>query len=294
MKKIAVFILLSAVALNFLCLNTSRENINFKRSLEIVKNVFSRISHIERETSDTEREPGAKTREGALNRGKQEEAPDFIHQKSTANSEQIDIRKSAALEKPAQENEGPEEEKDKTEDGRFSKIDKHGNLLPADATNWSCIFDKETKLTWENKIRDSGIHNANNKFTWFDPNVESGIFSGVSVSENTCTFYTESTDTYCSTYNLAAKVNGENLCGFSGWRLPSVAELNSIIVNRGSAAVVNKEFFPNTQKDYYWTSEAVAYTDTRAWAVMFRYGASPNDLSKSASAYARLVAGSPQ
>ena len=178
-----------------------------------------------------------------------------------------------------------------SESGRFSKLDRSGNLLPPEADSWSCVFGAETQLVWEVKTADSGVHNEKNRFVWFDPAVSNDVFSGDSVSENTCTFFDESTATYCNTYRLTVEVDRAKLCGFSSWRLPSADEFDSIIVGRGTATVVDSNFFPNIQREYYWTSEPVAYDDRSAWAVLFRYRAPKNDMEKDIPVYARLVAG---
>ncbi len=33
----------------------------------------------------------------------------------------------------------------------FTKIDSHGNILPSNSTNWSCVKDNNTGITWERK-----------------------------------------------------------------------------------------------------------------------------------------------
>ncbi|MFT4195178.1 DUF1566 domain-containing protein [Ottowia sp.] len=66
-------------------------------------------------------------------------------------------------------------------------------------------------------------------------------------------------------------------CGYtSGWRLPTVRELLSI-VHRGiaSGAAIDGTYFPDTQAGYadmYWTANAYAPASARAWQVGFTYG----------------------
>ncbi len=40
---------------------------------------------------------------------------------------------------------------------RYLKLDAGGNELPANATNWSCVKDKDTGLIWEAKSDDGGL-----------------------------------------------------------------------------------------------------------------------------------------
>lgn len=82
-----------------------------------------------------------------------------------------------------------------------------------------------------------------------------------------------------------------NRCGLStGWRLPTVMELLSI-VNRGKEMpAIDSNSFPNTKPSYYWSSDAYAPDKNNyAWAVYFDYGGVSYFGVKTNTIYVRLV-----
>lgn len=59
----------------------------------------------------------------------------------------------------------------------------------------------------------------------------------------------------------------------SGWRLPNIKELSSLVELGCSAPAINAEAFPNTsQANGYWTSTPNATTDSSSWSVEFVNG----------------------
>lgn len=89
----------------------------------------------------------------------------------------------------------------------FTKISATGQKLPDSATEWSCVLDNKTGLTWEKKTNDQGLHQ-------FDKSYD---------VDNPLRF----PDT--NLYLFVDKVKAEKLCGFSNWRLPDVLELYALI-----------------------------------------------------------------
>jgi hypothetical protein len=79
---------------------------------------------------------------------------------------------------------------------------------------------------------------------------------------------------------------GLSLGGFaSGWRLPSVAELESISDYSRQNPAIDTEAFPNTPSDRFWTSTPYAGYSGSAWYVHFAGGGS----SGSAASYSYWV-----
>jgi hypothetical protein len=81
--------------------------------------------------------------------------------------------------------------------------------------------------------------------------------------------------TYCSNLNLG---------GFSsGWRLPTVQELLSIVDVTVANQAIDANAFPNTPGNYFWTSSAYVGSSGNAWVVHFGVGAS--DVFATSNAY---------
>ena len=69
---------------------------------------------------------------------------------------------------------------------------------------------------------------------------------------------------YCGALNLGGSV--------SAWRLPTLAELFSIVV-KGSDPSIDSTVFPNTPPNFFWSSSPVSYGTGTVWAVGFSGGA---------------------
>ncbi|HZR35704.1 MAG TPA: DUF1566 domain-containing protein [Nevskia sp.] len=72
---------------------------------------------------------------------------------------------------------------------------------------------------------------------------------------------------YCDQLELAG----------GGWRLPTVAELNSLVDRTRREPAIDTALFPATQSDWYWTGEILAPRDASspsvyAWNVYFSDG----------------------
>ena len=67
---------------------------------------------------------------------------------------------------------------------------------------------------------------------------------------------------YCTVLDLAG----------TGWRLPSIKELQSIVSYQHVNPLIDPTFFPNTKADYYWTSDDLYLDPSGAWIVGFGQG----------------------
>lgn len=70
----------------------------------------------------------------------------------------------------------------------------------------------------------------------------------------------------------AAYCSSLSLDGSSGWRLPNVKELQSIVDVRASFPAIDTTAFPSTPSDYFWASTQDVEFPSYRWAVDFRTG----------------------
>ena len=66
----------------------------------------------------------------------------------------------------------------------------------------------------------------------------------------------------------------ETYAGQSDWRLPTVAELQTLVDYTTTASALNATIFPGTPKISFWSSSAYVSNPSNAWAVTFSYGGS--------------------
>ena len=96
-------------------------------------------------------------------------------------------------------------------------------------------------------------------------------------------------------YNYAkAKTLTSTFANNSEWRLPNIAELNTIIERENSNPSINIRVFTNVPLDNFWTSSPSSYnysfSTSLVWVVNFYYGA--DKLANKYNYYAvRLVRG---
>ena len=170
----------------------------------------------------------------------------------------------------------------------FTKLDLNGIPLVDQSvdyatTPWACVRDNVTGLVWEVKTISINplIHGASNYYDW----------GGVTHEGSGFGVYYNGWDVMIIGY---AGINGSNadaFCGFnSGWRVPSLQELMSIVDNSRSFPdpTIDTNYFPNTQFGYYWSATPVTFSPVKAWTVDFRKGGSVWR-DRVTTAYVRLV-----
>ena len=168
-------------------------------------------------------------------------------------------------------------------DGRagfsFTKLDSAGNPLAASATEWSCVQDNVTGLIWEVKTDDGGLHDTNDTYNWYntDPTTNGGSVGYPDANGVTCHGY-ESSDstTHCNTEAFVARVNAARLCGISDWRLPNQEELYSIVDYGHYGPSIDRDYFPNTASEYYWSAAPSDHLNEHSWIVHFYQGYDTN------------------
>lgn len=72
--------------------------------------------------------------------------------------------------------------------------------------------------------------------------------------------------------NAAAYCQSLGLGGMTGWRLPTIKELQSLVDIRTSKPAIDAAVFPGTASNEYWSSSSFAINTSYAWTVTFSYG----------------------
>lgn len=153
----------------------------------------------------------------------------------------------------------------------FTKLHASGvpltnQSLAYDTTPWACVQDNVTGLVWEVKTKGlDTIANFHRFILTYKWGGDTAIGKG----------HPNSQGPYYDVGGWNALVQGSNteiLCGFNNWRVPTVAELSSI-VNKGTFnPAIDTDYFPQTQSNWYWSSSPVANDSGKAWAVDFING----------------------
>lgn len=78
----------------------------------------------------------------------------------------------------------------------------------------------------------------------------------------------------------------------AGWRLPEIAELNSLVELRCIRPAINQRIFPDTAPAAYWSASRFINRDGDYWQVNFLHGESGSEPAD-ATAHVRLVRDEP-
>ncbi len=117
-----------------------------------------------------------------------------------------------------------------------------------------------TTLVWEKKTNDATVHDEGNVYTWS---------TGTNTDDGTA-----------FTSFLATVNGGGGFAGANGWRLPTLAELQTIVedfactkssCNCGSPPCLDGTFSP-TPSNFYWSATSYVLANL-AWYVSFDQGA---------------------
>gem|GEM_PF-286057 len=145
----------------------------------------------------------------------------------------------------------------------FTKLDEFGNTLPADAGSWECVRDNRTGLVWEVKSSEPERFNyRGHTYSWY-MSAQDGNGGNAGVADGG-----ECSGSDCDTASYAAAMRNDYRCAVNDWRVPTAAELTSIM-NYGDASVPLwiPEALPDEVGDSLWTATPDAADSGQAWAV---------------------------
>ncbi len=171
---------------------------------------------------------------------------------------------------------------------QFVKLAGRDRPVQAGAQHWLCVQDRTTGLVWETKTHDRGLRDAQNFYSWYNPvKTEDGGDAGVP-NHGKCRG-----GIACDTHAYIQAVNRMRLCGYSDWRLPTRAELSTLIEYHPSATaqgLVDVRYFPSDSSGWYWSADSDRNNPRYAWYVLY-YNGREMKAPKSQSKRIRLVRG---
>lgn len=168
----------------------------------------------------------------------------------------------------------------------FTKLDANGNDLPAAASVWSCVRDEVTGLTWETKTDDGGLQDADNTYSWYNPDPSTNGGNPGTQNGGACS------GSGCDTHGYVQAVNAkaQALCGARDWRMPWLEELRSIVDYSRILPSIDTAYFPLQRNSYVWSGSPGAYDSGYAWDIYFSKGTSYTD-ARHYGSRVRLVRG---
>ncbi|WP_394199841.1 DUF1566 domain-containing protein [Shewanella waksmanii] len=130
-------------------------------------------------------------------------------------------------------------------EARYIKVSAAGKPLTPWQGPWSCVFDKSQQVLWEVKRDDESIHDGYWSYSWHN---------GTTGQADMGDCYFESTG--CDSQDLIRRTNDEKLCTVTQWRLPSLDELQGLLIaqDRHQQLHIAVDFFPQIRVGDYWSA----------------------------------------
>jgi hypothetical protein len=111
------------------------------------------------------------------------------------------------------------------------------------------VTDRLTGLQWEKKTDDATVHDKDDRYPW--------SATGTAADGTTFTSFVGSLNAGC-------------FAGQCDWRLPTLAELQTILLQQYPQGGIDPVFGP--LGDYYWSSTSETNKATLGWALSFQDG----------------------
>lgn len=164
----------------------------------------------------------------------------------------------------------------------YTKVARDGSAIGRTAQlgtapkSWACTYDSSSKLLWEIKTEDRSLRDRNWSYSWYSDDAKIHLGNPGTANSGNCVDQVN-----CDTQKFVQQVNREGLCGANDWRLPTLAELQSLIKPAALPAIDNY-FFPDLTSSFsgiqgFWTSSTVTTSNKLASYVHFEKGTSLDD-----------------
>ncbi|MBZ2189712.1 DUF1566 domain-containing protein [Alcanivorax sp. JB21] len=167
---------------------------------------------------------------------------------------------------------------------RWEKYDLQGNALPVQDGPWACVHDHHTGLRWEAKSDNEGMSYAGSTYYW---KMEAPVYDGGCMLQ-------PGQSSACDIDMLIDHLRRTRRCGRDDWRLPRVAELETLLYDTGfpghARTVIG--FFPHGGRAAFWTADTGTDQRGRDAAMMLHFGTGEKQwLPLDQVARVRLVSG---
>ncbi|NKI34150.1 DUF1566 domain-containing protein [Wenzhouxiangella sp. XN79A] len=164
----------------------------------------------------------------------------------------------------------------------FTRIGPDGEILPASATEWTCVADNHSGLMWEVHVDDpSDPRHFGHSWSWLETDGQTDGGLAGTADGGTCA------GAPCDTEGKVQAINDAALCGSGNWRMPTREELAGLVHAGQRDPAIAIGHFPFTDGTY-WTDTPMAAQPDSAWVVDFVDGAAVVEL-KSTGQKVRLV-----
>ena len=165
----------------------------------------------------------------------------------------------------------------------FTRVAQDGSELPMSAatgepvSEWACLRDNRTGLTWELKTMDQGPRNQRWTYTPYDSNpLTNGGYPGYKDTTSGECVRDAMEGGSCNTEAYVKLLRQKRLCGFDDWRLPTVSELVAVSGQTATRPPGKTDhMLPNTYPGWYWTGIETTGATSFSRVILLPPGASP-------------------